>query len=450
MEILAVLEKQLRKSESLFEVEQLILKAVLNLAQEIMKCFLENLDDKLMKDSSNDYQVINLQPRTINFCFGPVTFQRRYYKDQGFYLDNELKIKPRKRLSAYFTLMMAKIAQTTTMRNTANILNMFFDSGISVDSVMKAVHQLGPKVYQKTIANENQNKKRKVPQNLVIEGDAVSIKIKNHYESVHHYQIYEHYNGKKHNCRNFFSLGSHEKVETRVREYLDVHYRLNNQTIFLVSDAGPGYEPYRMLELVPIQTHGEYILDRYHCLRKIENTMGQQEFLTCKAINAVKNHDKEKLTLILDTYEAQDLTFKQREDLVRLRAYLNRNWDYILTTKKRGYSDVGNLGSIESSHRALTYRMKKQGKVWSKRGAEAMISLIEARVNHELDDSLESILKEVTALPKTANPNLETNSKIIRSLFKKVKSSSKGVFNGKVRVDAPVTSFIGKINKHYK
>ena len=450
MEILAVLEEQLRKSESLFEVEQLILKAVLNLAQIIMKHFLENLDDELMLNSSNDYQVINLQPRTINFCFGPVTFQRRYYKEQGFYLDNELKIKPRKRLSSYFTLMMAKIAQTTTMRNTANILNMFFNSGISVDSVMKAVHQLGPKVYQKTITNENQNKKRKVPQNLVIEGDAVSIKIKNHYESVHHYQIYEHYNGKKYNCRNFFSLGSHEKVETRVREYLDIHYRLNNQTIFLGSDAGPGYEPHRMLELVPIQTHGEYILDRYHCLRKIENTMGQHEFLTCKAINAVKSHDKERLTLILDTYEAQDLTFKQREDLARLRAYLNRNWNYIPTIKERGYSDVGNLGSIESSHRTLTYRMKKQGKVWSKRGAEAMIGLIEARVNHELDDSLESILKEVTALPKTTKLNLETNSKITRSLFRKIKNSSKGAFNGKIRVDAPVTSFIGKINKFYK
>ena len=173
-------------------------------------------------------------------------------------------------------------------------------------------------------------------------------------------------------------------------------------------------------------------------------------FLTCKAINAVKSHDKERLTLILDTYEAQDLTFKQREDLARLRAYLNRNWNYIPTVKERGYSGVGNLGSIESSHRALTYRMKKQGRVWSKRGAEAMISLIEARVNHELVDSLESILKEVTSLPTTANLNLEINSKIIRSLFKKVKSSSKGVFNGKVRVDAPATSFIGKINKHYK
>lgn len=450
MEILAALEEQLRKSESLFEVEQLILKAVLNLAQTIMKQFLENLDDELMKRSSNNYQVINSQPRTINFCFGPVTFQRRYYKDQGFYLDSELKIKPRKRLSSYFTLMMAKIAQTTTMRNTADILNMFFDSGISVDSVMQAVHQLGPKVFQKTISSENQEVNRKVPQNLVIEGDAVSIKIKNHYESVHHYQVYEHYDGRKHDCRNFFSLGSHERLETRVREYLDVHYRLNNQTVFLGSDAGPGYEPYRMLELVPIQAHGEYILDRYHCLRKIENTMGQHEFLTCKAINAVKNHDKEKLTLILDTYEAQDLTSKQREELIRLKAYLNRNWNYIPTTKERGYSGVGNLGSIESSHRALTYRMKKQGKVWSRRGAKAMIRLIEARVNHELDDDLESILKEVTALPKTTNFNLETNSEIIRSLFKKAKNSSKGVFNGKVRVDAPVTSFIGKINKHYK
>ena len=67
MEILAVLEEQLRKSESLFEVEQLILKAVLNLAQIIMKHFLENLDDELMLNSSNDYQVINLQSRTINF-----------------------------------------------------------------------------------------------------------------------------------------------------------------------------------------------------------------------------------------------------------------------------------------------------------------------------------------------------------------------------------------------
>ena len=78
-----------------------------------------------------------------------------------------------------------------------------------------------------------------------------------------------------------------------------------------------------------------------------------------------------------------------------------------------------------------------------------MIYLIEARVNDELDGSLESILKEKTTLPTIAKRNLEVNSKIVQSLFKKVKSSSKGVFNGKIRVDAPVTSFIGKVRKAY-
>lgn len=99
------------------------------------------------------------------------------------------------------------------------------------------------KVFQKTVSNENQAVQRKVSRNLVIEGDAVTIKIKDHYESVHHYQVYEYYDEKKHNCHNFFSLVKHKKLEELVQEYLDFHYRLSNQTIFLGSDAGPGYEP---------------------------------------------------------------------------------------------------------------------------------------------------------------------------------------------------------------
>lgn len=44
--------------------------------------------------------------------------------------------------------------------------------------------------------------------------------------------------------------------------------------------------------------------------------------------------------------------------------------------------------------------------------------------------------------------NLES-SLIIRLLFKKRKSSSCGVFNGKVRIDTPATSYIGRIAKRY-
>ncbi len=81
----------------------------------------------------------------LNFV-DPVAFQRRYYqagpKKREFYLDHQLKIKLRRCLSPNYLMMMAKIAQITTMRNTADILNLIFDGGITVDSVMHAVHEL--------------------------------------------------------------------------------------------------------------------------------------------------------------------------------------------------------------------------------------------------------------------------------------------------------------------
>ena len=158
MDILTEIEQNLVKSGSLFEAEQIILKGVLELGQVIMQNFLESLDRSLKSQAPANYQVINKQPRTLNFIFGPVTFQRRYYqagtKKREFYLDQQLKIKPRRRLSPHYLMMMAKIAQTTTMRNTADILNLVFDSGITADSVMHAVHELGNQVAKQNQATD--------------------------------------------------------------------------------------------------------------------------------------------------------------------------------------------------------------------------------------------------------------------------------------------------------
>ncbi|MCC4425430.1 UPF0236 family transposase-like protein, partial [Limosilactobacillus reuteri] len=133
------------------------------------------------------------------------------------------------------------------------------------------------------------------------------------------------------------------------------------QTIFLASDAGPGYEPAKLLSLVPQGAHGEYFLDRYHYLQKIEHTLGRHNELAMRAIKAVRHHDQAELTIILDTYESQNLTEKQADDLTRLRKYLQQNWRYILSPQMRGFKDIHLIGSVESSHRAFTYRMKKQG-----------------------------------------------------------------------------------------
>ncbi|WP_263851565.1 ISLre2 family transposase [Limosilactobacillus reuteri] len=363
MDILTEIEQNLVKSGSLFEAEQIILKGVLELGQAIMQNFLESLDRSLKSQTPANYQVINKQPQTLNFIFGPVTFQRRYYqagtKKREFYLDQQLKIKPRRRLSPHYLMMMAKIAQTTTMRNTADILNLVFDSGITADSVMHAVHELGNQIANQII-----------------------------------------------NRHDFLSVGHQGRLEARLSDYLARHYKLAGQTVFLASDAGPGYEPAKLLSLVPQGAHGKYFLDRYHCLQKIEHTLGRHNELAMRAIKAVRHHDQAELTIILDTYESQNLTEKQADDLMRLRKYLQRNWRYILSPQMRGFKDIHLIGSVESSHRAFTYRMKKQGKSWTEQGAKAMIGLIEARMNGELQASLNTILEQLTVLPRVAQTRL--------------------------------------------
>ena len=136
MNILTEIATDLENCTNLFAVEEKILQWAMSLAQEAMKAFLESLDDQLFRKQTNNQRVINRQERTITFCFGAVTFSRRYYQHQGFMLDQELNITPRKRLSAYYAMMIAKVAQVTTMRNTAMVINLIFNSGVTVDSVM--------------------------------------------------------------------------------------------------------------------------------------------------------------------------------------------------------------------------------------------------------------------------------------------------------------------------
>lgn len=71
-----------------------------------------------------------------------------------------------------------------------------------------------------------------------------------------------------------------------------------------------------------------------------------------------------------DTYESQNLTEKQADDLMHLRKYLQRNWQYVHLPQMRGLKDIHLIGSVESSHRAFTYRMKKQGKSWTEQGGD--------------------------------------------------------------------------------
>ncbi|MCF1679283.1 ISLre2 family transposase, partial [Tetragenococcus koreensis] len=77
---------------------------------------------------------------------------------------------------------------------------------------------------------------------------------------------------------------------------------------------------------------------------------------------------------------------KANEQLRLLSAYFVRNWPYLRPLKDRGVQDPqACIGTIESTHRKITYRMKRQGRLWTKTGATAMIQVIDSLRNHEIN-----------------------------------------------------------------
>ncbi|PJE49676.1 hypothetical protein BSQ36_06980 [Pediococcus damnosus] len=167
---------------------------------------------------------------------------------------------------------------------------------------------------------------------------------------------------------------------------------------------------------------------------------------TVKVDGSVSLYDQNQLNVILDTFESQIKTDKELESLRVLRQYLARNWQFIKSPHDRGFMRVGKLGSVESSHRAYTYRMKKQGKVWSEKGLEAMLKLIEARVNGKLDKYLRGGLRKLQELTiEIATESLKTLSSA--QLSNKHHSKHIGVLSGKIPVDAPTSSPIGAMAK---
>ena len=450
------LKVALAKVDSFFEIEEVVFKHVLNLGCELMAEYLGQLDEKLHAEITGQYRNKGLVSRTIMTVMGPVNFKRHRYVGEGYALDKELELVANQAMSGYLQLLMAKVAQRTTMRNTADTINTLLNCGISVGAVEKAVHTLGPKLAAETRRLEEVVKRPKVPQHLTIEGDAFILKLKNKQRiEVHHFRTYEVENGKIVRQHDFLGLDLN-RLRTRIQDFLERRYDLSNQTIFLGSDAGPGYDPQAMLGLVPAIAQGEFVIDRYHTLQKIAGTFGHQSPLTAKAQTCLRNLDYRGLQAVLDTYEGYELTADQLDDLRHLRNYLDRNWAYIPNPRQRGYQGWTRLGSVESSHRAWTYRMKRQGKSWTKHGLIAMVALIEARINGNLTASLKRILIQATQLPaevlgEAAQKAFVNADFHIRDVFRKGPvQASCGAKQGRIYLDEATSRPLGQLVKNLR
>lgn len=148
---------------------------------------------------------------------------------------------------------------------------------------------------------------------------------------------------------------------------------------------------------------------------------------------------------LLDTTESR-LTHNSDDDesylenIDKLRNYLRRNWQYIVPFEE---NKDKSLGICESGHRLYAYRMKKQGKTWSKKGAENMSAIITAIKNGHLE---EAYFKDVDYKGYQELLGEEIKG-AVREALKKVKSDSSCVVRGRISLNASSSSALGRLIK---
>ncbi|WP_052000100.1 ISLre2 family transposase, partial [Schleiferilactobacillus shenzhenensis] len=476
----------LQGQTTLFKAEEAYLRLVNNKATETFGQALEKLDDQLYqkvkeKHAPGQIHSLSRDSRTISFCFGTVQFKRRYVEmpdgSRVYLLDEALAIQARRQFSPLLMAKTADMAADVTMRQAAKAVTGLTNCSVTapaVDNIVRATGQDLALVRTQEAKEEEEAApgKRKAVKELYIEGDAFMVRgrctrgRRNHRQrnlpfmhTVHRFQVYEGVaeNGSRRTLVNRHEV-SHLNRVVAIRElaaYVMAHYDLRETTVFTGSDNGSGYEREVFADLAAGAKREIHVLDRYHLNRKITKRLaGFPDGIASRVQKAAYTADKDAMTEALDTCQSlaagnETGAADRTEDVRLLRAYLSRNWSSIEPLADPTiYRQTWSLGCCESNHRRYTYRLKHQGRAWSKAGLEAMLRIIDAEQNADFFESLqETELLGTTFMPEVA----ETAEKDINlqalGLFKALPTKHVGVRHGGIGRNTSTSSAMGQLNK---
>ena len=155
-------------------------------------------------------------------------------------------------------------------------------------------------------------------------------------------------------------------------------------------------------------------------------------------------YDRNLVNIILDTAESKLIdeldTPQNHEHLARLRSYIDRRWDDIKPFKMRNLKAAKAIGSCESNHRKYTYRVKGQGKYWSKAGAEGMLRILTCIKNHDLEQWLNSDFETGKLI------SLELQA-AARDSLKRRHETHIGIQHGALTTEVAGGSYLSKFNR---
>lgn len=419
---------------------------------------LERIDAELaVQYAAKGWHVERLDARTVQASFGEIRIRRRRMRKEGkaaiYPLDKELGIRPYRRYTAYMEYIVAQIAAKTVYRVTAAAVNLLTPVKMSHQQVARVVKHVGDTYCawekQQETSDPMENKEVRTPEVLYIEGDGLMLHgQKGKQKELHRFQIAEGVRDNGHRRElvgtHYVADFSHETAKDSILHYLGSHYDLTNTVVLSNSDGGAGYTNAVFEEILGRVARHEHFRDWYHVQRKCKERLPWvNRELRRKLQKALKQHDREALTLVLDTIESTAVGEQQEEQVRLLRGYIERNWDYLASLEQRGLREYDKLlGTCESNHRLYSYRMKKQGRHWSSDGGEAMVKIITGLKNGDLREAMAA--KEDLFNPK---PGRDFRGAVRQALKQSKGSTHEGVRHGRITVSAPMSSAIGQLSK---
>lgn len=346
------------------------------------------------------YQPGKKQERTIYFLFGPLTYSRTPWKkgkETVYPIDKWLAALPSIHYSIGVINALVQASQHGSYRDIAAIFSNCSPILCSKDIVGKVVHNFGELVeaLHKYKQVQKEKQRREVPY-LFVEADGFMLSTQEQKKKeVAHFVVHEGrrttYKIGQSRLKNDYEIISptHSQATLCLTDYLYRNYKLKNTVVVINTDGGVGYEPMFIRKLLPEKPKRvEQFIDPYHLQLKLSERVFIPELYPFFK-EALAEYSREKMTIALDTFHSCCENKEQEEHYAKLNAYINRNWKYLKPYRLRDLpKENGMIGIIESRHRAFTYRMKKQGRYWGKKGMNGMLQIIAATKNHTLDEVL--------------------------------------------------------------
>ncbi len=417
--IVTDLVEVMKKETNFLTREKAMMLFFAQLIATITQLAFQTLDEEVCAQCKKEgFRVDRRSERTLTFLFGTVTYVRRRMKNQAidirYPLDEFLGIRKGIRYSSLVLRNISQLGSIRVYRHVSQAIDGLTSWQMSHQNVQQWVVKTGELVQTRS-THENRYdgiiRKKKVPY-LYLEGDGVEIKgQKKQRFVIHRFQVCEGSqkvgNRSEMIAPHFVSHLNRQKAQKEMMAYLQAYYDLSYTVVISNSDGGSGYEKAVFDELSLGCLCHEHFRDRYHVHRKIKERMAFVPQLQHRMIRAIEHYDWQEVQLVLDTSESliEENEAEILEQLRLLHNYFQRNWPYLKSLKKRGISDPkACIGTIESTHRKMTYRMKRQGRLWTKTGAQAMIRIIDRLRNQEFEDWLnqyEALPNDVVAQKKT-------------------------------------------------